>query len=447
MHLFGTARRNAAGRLEVGGCDVTDLAARYGTPLYVMDEALIRSNCRTYRDALRQYYRGDGRVLYAGKAFLCQAMASLVAAEGLGLDAVSGGEVYTMIEAGVPAALIYFHGNNKSDAELDFALGHGIGRLVADSVDDLRRTSAAAVRLGREAAVLLRITPGVNTDTHAYIRTGQVDSKFGVPLAEARAVVQEALTLPGIRLVGLHFHLGSQLQSVQPFRQAIALLFDLAAALRQEFGWQLEELNVGGGLGVRYTASDDPPTIAEIVQAIAEAVHRGAGEAGLPLPALRLEPGRSIVAEAGMTLYTVGNIKEIPGVRTYVAVDGGMYENPRPALYQAEHRAVLANRLGSAERVPVAVVGKCCETGDVLIPHIELPHLHSGDVLAVLTTGAYNYAMASNYNRLPRPAVVFVHDGEADVVVARETYADLVRHDRLPERFTMAARASGMPGQ
>lgn len=446
MHLFGTARRNGAGRLEVGGCDVTTLAARFGTPLYIMDEALIRSNCRAYRDALQQHYDADGRILYASKAFLCQAMASLAAAEGLGLDAVSAGEIHTMVEAGVPPERIYFHGNNKSDAELEFALRHRVGRFVADSRDDLLRTSAAAVRLGCEAAVLLRITPGVNTDTHAYIRTGQLDSKFGVPLPEVRTVVEEALKLPGLRLVGLHFHLGSQLQSVQPYRQAIALVFDAAAALRQELGWQLAELNVGGGLGVRYTAKDNPPSIAEFVQAVADAVRRGAAEAGLPLPALRLEPGRSIVAEAGTTLYTVGNIKEIPGVRTYVAVDGGMYENPRPALYQADHQAVLANRPGSAERVPVAIVGKCCETGDVLIPHIELPRLQSGDLLAVLTTGAYNYAMASNYNRLPRPAVVFVLDGQADVVVERETYADLVRHDRLPARFLNATSTAGTSG-
>lgn len=437
MLLHGTVRRNEAGRLEIGGCDAADLAARFGTPLYVMDEQLIRDNCRQYRDALRQYYPGGGRVMYAGKAFLCQAMAALAYSEGLGLDAVSAGELHTILTAGVPAELIGFHGNNKSEDEIELALSRGVGRIIADSEDDLRRISAVAAAGGWEARVLLRVTPGVNTDTHAYIRTGQLDSKFGVPLAGglAHRAAALALTLPALQLRGLHCHLGSQLLSVQPFRQAIRLLFELAHALRQDFGWALAELNIGGGLGVRYTGADEPPTIRAFVQAVAEAVQRQAAEFAMPLPALYLEPGRSIVAEAGTTLYTVGNIKEIPGVRTYVAVDGGMYENPRPALYQAEHTAVLANRPGAAETVAVAVVGKCCETGDVLLPRAELPPLQTGDILAVQTTGAYNYAMASNYNRLPRPAVVFVSDGEADVVVARESYEDVIRHDRLPPRL------------
>lgn len=439
MYLYGTARRNEAGRLEIGGCEATALAARFGTPLYVMDERLIRDNCRQYRTALARHYPGAGRVLYASKAFLCKAMATVAVAEGLGLDAVSGGELYTMLEAGVPPELICFHGNNRSEAELELAIEHGIGRLVADGKDDLHRISAVATRLGRTVGVLLRVTPGVNTDTHAYIRTGQLDSKFGVPIAGglARRAVEAAFDLPGLRLVGLHCHLGSQLLSVQPFQQAIRLLFELGQALRQDFGWQLEELNIGGGLGVRYTVADEPPTIDELVQAVADTVRRQAAEAGMPLPMLYLEPGRSIVAEAGTTLYTVGTIKHIPGVRTYVAVDGGMYENPRPALYQAEHTAVLANRPDTGEPAPVAIVGKCCETGDVLIPNAVLPPLQSGDLLAVQTTGAYNYAMASNYNRLPRPAVVFVSDGQADLVVARESYADVVRHDRLPERLAL----------
>lgn len=432
MDFFGTSRVNGRGHLEIGGCDAVELAERFGTPLYVMDEADVRQRSRQYRAALEGSYP-RARVLYASKAFLCAAMARLAYEEGLGLDVVSGGELYTALRAGVPPELIYMHGNNKSREEIEYALQSGVGRLVADSLFELGLIDAVAAGLGRVAHVLLRVTPGIEAHTHEYVRTGQLDSKFGEGLSNGLAyrALEASRGMPHVRVVGLHCHIGSQILQLEPQAEAARLLIEFARRVQDGLDIRIDELNCGGGLGVRYLPSDDPPAIGEAMARLARTVREAAAAAGLPLPLLLVEPGRSIVGEAGTTLYTVGATKAIPGVRTYVTVDGGMTDNPRPALYGARYQAVLANRAGEPATHTVTVAGKCCESGDVLIRDARLPEPRPGDILAVLTTGAYNYSMASHYNRLPKPAVVFVRDGRARVVVRRETYADLVRQDVL----------------
>lgn len=436
MELFGTARINDQGHLEIGGCDTVRLVQRFGTPLYVMDETLVRANMRAYRTALEQNYP-KGRIIYASKAFLCAAMARVADEEGLGLDVVSGGELYTAIQAGFPADRIYFHGNNKTADEIALALDARVGRLIADSRYDLQLIADVAKRKKVKAKVLLRVTPGIEAHTHEYIRTGQLDSKFGEGIENGLALeaVREALSLRHIELKGLHCHIGSQIFDPEPFAGAAQVLMQFARKLYEEFDLTIEELNLGGGLGVRYMPDDDPPPIADVVARMAATLKAAAQEVDRPLPMLLFEPGRSIVGEAGTTLYTVGSIKHIPGIRTYLAVDGGMGDNPRPALYQAKYQAAIANKMEQPAQTRVTVAGKYCESGDILLRDVDLAKPESGDILAVFTTGAYNYSMAMNYNRIPRPAVVFVRDGDADLVVARESYEDIIRNDRIPERL------------
>ncbi|MGE5552638.1 MAG: diaminopimelate decarboxylase [Betaproteobacteria bacterium] len=434
MILRGTARVNARNHLEIGGCDAVELARRFGTPLYVLDEELVRSNCRAYREA---FSGAGGVVLYAAKTFLTRGMARLVDEEGLGLDVVSGGELYTALSADFPPERIYFNGNNKSPAELEEALAVRIGGIIVDNSSELELLSDLAARQKERVTILLRIAPGVQAHTHEYIQTGQVDSKFGFPLVGGIALegVRRALADPWLDLRGYHCHIGSQILALGSYRVAVRAMLDFAAEARAITGYCPEILDLGGGLGVRYTADDDPPTIRELGQVILTTVAEEAEARGLPCPRLFVEPGRSIVGEAGTTLYTVGAVKDIPGVRKYVAVDGGMTDNPRVALYQAVYEAMVANRAADAPSEVVSVAGKCCESGDMLLWEIALPPVERGDFLAVFTTGAYNYSMASNYNRLPRPAVVLVRNGQARLLVARETYADLVRLDLIPEDF------------
>ncbi|HIE12103.1 MAG TPA: diaminopimelate decarboxylase [Desulfotomaculum sp.] len=433
MYLRGTARVNEAGHLEIGGVSTTTLAREFGTPLYVVDEALFRDNCRRYRKA----FGSGNRVVYAGKALLCTAVCRLVDEEGLYLDVVSGGELYTALHAGFPPARIYFHGNNKSAEEILQGLEAGVGRFVVDSIQELGLLDRLAGETGVEAEILLRLTPGIEAHTHEYIRTGQIDSKFGLAIetGQAQAAIRQALASPHLRLVGLHCHIGSQIFELAPFCDAARVLVNFAAGIRADSGWTLEELNLGGGLGIYYASGDNPPAIEEYAAALVEAVEEAAAAAGLPLPRIVVEPGRSIAGPAGTTLYTVGVVKEIPGVRIYVAVDGGMNDNPRPALYQARYEAVIANRMNEEARATVTIAGKCCESGDILIYNARLPYPEPGDIIAVPATGAYSYTMSMNYNRLPRPAVVLVRDGQAEEVVAREDYQDLVRNDRMPKRL------------
>ena len=436
MYLHGTSRINERGHLEIGGCDTVELARTYGTPLYVMDEALIRERCRAYMNA----FRGTGlkfQVAYASKAFCTMAMCRLAAEEGLSLDVVSDGELYTALKAGYPPERIHFHGNNKTPAELEMALDAGIGCFVVDNFTELKMLNAMAGEKGKKAKILLRITPGVAAHTHDYISTGQTDSKFGFDLESGAAydAAKQAIECEHLELLGLHSHIGSQIFEVEGFRMAVEKAANFAADLRDQLGILLSVINVGGGFGIRYKEGDTPLPVERYVEAIAGAVKETFSMRDYPLPEVWIEPGRSIVGEAGTTLYTVGTFKEIPGVRKYIAVDGGMTDNPRPALYQSEYEAMLANRANEPAEEIVSIAGKACESGDMLIWDLHLPKARHGDILAVSCTGAYNYSMASNYNRIPRPAVVFVKDGKADLVVQRETYEHLVSLDLIPERM------------
>lgn len=455
------ASANSRGHLTIGGCDAITLAKRFGTPLHVIDEDAVRRACRSYVQEFGARYP-DVRVVYASKALMVKAIALLVMEEGLSLDVCSGGELYTAIFAGCPADHIYFHGNSKTAVEIAFALSVGVYRFVADGLDELYLIDRLARSKNLVANVMLRLTPGIEAHTHDYIKTGQIDSKFGIviPNGDALRAVGIAKGLGNVRLTGLHCHIGSQVFEMEPFVDAVDIMMDFARQAHEATGFVMEELDIGGGLGIRYNSKDDPITPRDLAEAVAPALIDAASRYGLPLPSLLLEPGRSIVGEAGTTLYTVNAVKRIEGVRTYVSVDGGMADNPRVALYQAEYEAALANRMAvrgqegldslespASPATPatsdscetVSVAGNCCESGDMLVWDVAMPRPEVGDTLAVFCTGAYNYSMASNYNRYPRPAVVLVRDGRADVIVERETYADLAAHDLVPARLRPAS--------
>jgi diaminopimelate decarboxylase len=431
MILSGTMRINSKQHLEIGGCDTVALAGEFGTPLYVMDEEQIRENCRRYLQAMQKKYP-RGKILYAGKAFLILAMAKLVAEEGLGLDVVSGGELYTALKAGFPVEHLYFHGNNKSRQELLEALEAKIGRIVVDSFSELQELQELSASRRQKVDILLRVKPGIEAHTHDYIQTGREDSKFGLGFSEAREAVRQILSAaPYLELRGFHCHIGSQIFQLEPYRLAARAMLDFMSEVRAETGYVASELDLGGGLGIRYTQGDNPPSIETFVETVVATVQDEAKQRKYPLPELLLEPGRSITGEAGITLYRVGVIKEVPGVRCYVSVDGGMMDNIRPALYQARYGAMIANKALQEPVKTVTVAGKACESGDLLLEDTCLPPVKKGDLLAVFSTGAYCYAMASNYNRNPRPPVVFVRNGKPRVVVRRETYGDLLALDEL----------------
>lgn len=428
MKIFPeTARINEKGHLEIGGVDTTELVREFGTPLYVYDETHLRNQLRKYVNAFADE---DVRahVAYAGKAFLCKAMAELVAEENCWLDVASGGELYTALSAGFPPERIFFHGNNKTPDEVELALSNGTGYIVLDSFDEIELVEEVAARRGMRQKVLIRVTPGIVPRTHTYIQTGQVDSKFGFSYSTGLAMeaVVEVLKQDHLELNGYHMHIGSQIFSVEPFRLAVDVMAEFVRSVHDRTGYYPDILNFGGGIGVAYRVADNPPAPEEFIQAIA----RRAKEMFSPLPLLAVEPGRSVAANAGVSLYTIGTRKEIPGLKFYVSVDGGMSDNLRPALYGAVYEAFLANRMNEPASTRVAVAGKHCENGDILIREAELPQPEKGDILAIPVTGAYGYSMASNYNRQPRPAVVFVRDGQARVVVERESYNDLIRLDR-----------------
>ncbi len=425
---------NTNGYLEIGGCDVVELAKQYGTPLYIFDEETVVKKAEEYTACLQEL--PDSEVIFAGKAFLTVGMCRLLDSLGLSLDVVSGGELYTALQAEFPAGRIYFHGNNKSSDELKMALQAGVGRIVVDNIQELNLVSNFAQEMGIRAKILLRVTPGVEAHTHSYIQTGQLDSKFGIGMQseQALAVVQLADTLPGIDLRGVHCHIGSQIFDISCFDVAIDLMVQfLAQVLRN--GIQLHELDLGGGLGVRHTIDDEPVSIAEFGDLLVTSVKQATNKYQIPVPKIMIEPGRSLVGEAGTTIYQVGAIKEIPGIRTYASVDGGMGDNPRVALYQAKYHVIAANKANKTADKIYTIAGKCCESGDMLVHDAPLPTLEAGDILAILSTGAYNYSMASNYNQLPRLAVVTVYKGSSDILVERETYADLVRLHSIPARW------------
>ncbi len=422
---------NEKNHLVFAGADVTELAKEFGTPLYVMDEGRIRENMRLYRRSIEKFYGGKGLVCYASKAFSCKEIYRIAKEEGIGADAVSAGELYTAIQAGFDPVNICYHGNNKTDRELAYLLESGVGRIVADAYDELDRLDELAGKMGKKPGILLRLCPGVEAHTHEFIRTGGIDSKFGfaIELGDAMKAVRLALSKPNLQLRGIHCHIGSQIFDSDPFEHTAEIMLHFLDEVRKETGVLLPELNLGGGFGIRYTEEDTPKPYDGYMEQVSRKVGQVCAELEMEQPFILLEPGRSIVGEAGITLYEIGSIKEIPGIRTYVAVDGGMTDNIRPVLYGAKYDFLLANKMNLPPARKVTVAGRCCESGDVLGKDILLPECGRGDLLAVLSTGAYHYSMASNYNRVPRPAVVMVRDGQARLAVRRESLEDLARND------------------
>lgn len=419
------------GHLTIGGCDTVALAAKYGTPAYVMDEENIRQSCRQFKASIDEFYEGNGLVLYASKAFSCKEIYRVVASEGLGADVVSGGELYTALKADFPADRIYFHGNNKTREELVMALDAGVHRIVVDNLTELAVLDKLAKEKGKVVDILFRIKPGIDAHTHAFIRTGQIDSKFGLALenGEAMEAVREALSFSNVNLAGLHCHIGSQIHEIEPFELAAEVMLTFIKKIFDETGFLVKELNLGGGFGIKYTDEDRPQKYTAYMQRVSTVVKKKAAQFGLPVPFVLIEPGRSIVAPAGITLYTVGAVKEIAGVRNYVSIDGGMVDNPRYALYKSSYEVLVANRAADPKDYVATIAGRCCESGDLIQENARIQKPAPGDIVAVLATGAYNYSMASNYNRIPRPPVVFVKDGESRVVVKRESFEDLVQND------------------
>ncbi|MBQ7032182.1 MAG: diaminopimelate decarboxylase [Clostridia bacterium] len=417
------------GVLTVGGAEVPALAREFGTPLFIMDRGLIEENMRAYKSAIDEAYDGRGLVLYASKAFSAKEIYRIANKEGLGVDVVSGGELYTALSAGFPAENICMHGNNKSIEEILFAIENGVGRIVADGEEELEILDKLFEGREKLPRVLVRIRPGIEAHTHDFIQTGQEDSKFGVSLSDGEALRVLCKPYKNYKITGVHCHIGSQIFEDKPFMTAADLMVKLLSDVYKESGHLLEEVNLGGGFGIRYTDKDTPRPYHDAMLATIAAVKKAAERYGIPYPFLLVEPGRSIVGEAGVTVYTVGAIKDIPDIRKYVSVDGGMGDNPRYILYGAEYDAVLPEKTKAPREEVVTICGRCCESGDILIKDICMPKVQRGDLLAVLSTGAYNYSMSSNYNRLPRPAVVMVKDGEAKLCVRRESYEDIIRND------------------
>lgn len=422
---------NSRGHLTIGGADTVSLAKAFGTPLYVMDENQIRRHCRSFKGSIDRFYGGNGLVCYASKAFSCKEMYRIVASEGLGVDVVSGGELYTAMEAGTDPKKVCFHGNNKTIDELKMALSYGVSRIVADNIYEMQTLDALCSEYGKKADILLRIKPGVDAHTHDFIRTGQIDSKFGFALetGEAFEAVKFALECENLNFVGVHCHIGSQILDTQGFEAAAEVMLNFIKKLRDELGTEVRDLNLGGGFGIQYTEKDDPLPYEAFMEAVSVIVHDFCEKNNMALPFIIIEPGRSIAAPAGITLYTVGGKKVIPDIRTYVSVDGGMCDNPRYIMYQADYDALIANKANEPKNTTVTIAGKCCESGDLIGEHMPLQECEPGDILAVCATGAYNYSMSSNYNRLMKPAVVFVKDGETRLAVRRETLEDIVRND------------------
>lgn len=419
------------GHLFVGGCDTVSLAGKYGTPLYVIDEDKVRRSMRKFREIMQKYFPAGSRVLYASKALSYVDIYRVAASEGLGADVVSSGEIYTALKGGLPGSAMYFHGNNKTDEDIEYALGAGVGTFVADCREELEYLDAAARRIGKKQDVLLRITPGIDPHTHKKVVTGSVDSKFGTPIETGQAyeLVRFALGLKNITLRGFHSHIGSQIFDSGPFSDAAEIMMRFIADLSGKLGYTAEYLNLGGGYGVTYTEDRADLDADRVLREISEKLTGLAGDFGIEVPKIIIEPGRALVAAAGVTLYTVGSVKTIPGYRTYVSIDGGMPDNPRYALYQSDYTALIASKAAEPASQRVTIAGRCCESGDLIQENAPLQSCKRGDILAVLVTGAYNYSMASNYNRIPRPAMVSVSGGRDRLVVRRESFEDLVRNE------------------
>lgn len=429
MKLFGSMKIES-NELTIGGIQTSKLAEKYSTPLYVMDENLIRSNCREYRKNFKCNENGN-RVAYAGKAFITLDMCNILKEEKMSLDVVSGGELYTALRAGFPMGNVYFHGNNKSVEEIQLGIKQGVGTFVVDNLYEMEIVNRIAKENERIQKIFLRITPGIEAHTHEYIKTGQIDSKFGfAPVGDIiMDAIRKAIDFENIELAGLHCHIGSQIFDVEPFEDAAEIMINLINKVKIETGYNIPELDLGGGFGIYYTEGDNPRPTSEYCEAILNKVDEVCKSLSIDKPRLIIEPGRSIIGNAGTTLYTVGSIKEIPGIRKYVSVDGGMTDNIRPSLYRAEYECVVGNNVINESKEVVAIAGKCCESGDILLGAVELEKVNNGDVLAILSTGAYGYSMSSNYNKSLRPAVVMVKEGNERLICKRQTYEDLIRNE------------------
>lgn len=438
MNSRETLKANAEGHLEIGGCDTLNLAKEFGTPLYVYDEDYIRNMMRVFKNTLNKDYAGHGNVLYASKAFSCLAMYCIAKQEGIGCDAVSGGELYTALKAGFDATDIYVHGNNKTYDELVQAVEAGVGGIVIDSYREADILDKIAAEHKVKQRVLIRVNPGVEAHTHAFVQTARTDSKFGFSIRDNTALdyTKHVLSLKNLDLKGYHCHIGSQIFEKQSFALAAQNMLEFMAGVKKEVGFEAEILNMGGGFGIYYTDEDPKFTekdYAEYLLTLINTVKQKSEDLKFRLPYLLIEPGRSIVGEAGITLYTVGSIKDIPGIRKYVAIDGGMFENPRYSLYQSKYTVLKASDVNAANVQKVSIAGKCCESGDLIGVDLPLPEVESGDILAVLSTGAYHYSMASNYNRNFVPQAILVKDGKAETIIKKQTFEDLVRNDVIPD--------------
>lgn len=431
MFVSESLNVNEQGHLTIGGVSAVDLANKYGTPLFIFDEDGIRKNCRAYVQSIEDNYDGNGLVIFASKAFSCLEMCRICNEEKMGLDVVSGGELYTAKRAGFPMERVFFHGNNKTYDELNFAIEQGVGTIIVDNLTELETLAEIAKNAGKTVNIMFRIKPGIDAHTHDFIRTGQIDSKFGFALetGEAMEAVKVAASTESVKLIGLHCHIGSQIFDIDPFVLAAEVMCKFIADIKAETGIELENLNLGGGFGIKYLESDKPVPYGEYMTKVANAIKSACASLDIKLPRILIEPGRSIIGSEGITVYTVGAVKEIPNIRTYVSVDGGMCDNPRYILYQSQYEMLCANRANAPKTETVTVAGKCCESGDLLGENVSIPKIEVGDKLAVLSTGAYNYSMASNYNRIPKPCAVMVKGGEDRVIIKRETYEDLVRND------------------
>lgn len=429
-----TTKINQAGNLEIGGCDLIELAEKYGTPLYVLDETTIRSICHDYKKAFESYPKVN--MMFASKALCTMATSKILATEGFGFDVVSAGEIYTVYKAGVDMSKVLFNGNNKSFDELTLAIELGVGRISVDNFFELELLNEIAKSHQKTVDILLRITPGIECHTHEYIQTGHLDSKFGFDLTQIDEAVELILNdYKNLKLHGLHAHIGSQIFETSIYGDEIEILVKEIARLDEKFGLKLDEINVGGGLGVKYTESDCPPSTYTIADIIINRLSDCIKKYNIEVPSLFIEPGRSVISTSGVTLYTLGSSKQVPKGKKYFAIDGGMSDNPRPSMYQAEYYAEIANKPDFEFANTVTIAGRFCESGDILIKDITLPELEEGDILCVYNTGAYNYSMASNYNRVQKSAMVLVNNSQSDIIINRETLDDIISHDVIPGRL------------
>lgn len=420
--------------LTIGGCDTVELVEKYGSPLYVIDEATLRAICNDFKNAFKSY--PHTRMMYASKALCTSAITKLLDSEGFGFDTVSIGEIYTVLNSGVSLSKVLFNGNNKTEEELDFAIKNDIGRISVDNFLEVKLISKIAGRYNKHVDVLLRITPGIECHTHEYIQTGQLDSKFGFDLSQLDEVIKDITqNHNNITIRGLHAHIGSQIFEPQCFHDEIDVLIQEISRVEAKFGIKFDEINIGGGLGVKYTEKDKPPSVNEIADVIIASLEKHIEKYNIEPPTLYIEPGRSIISTSGVTLYTIGSMKQVPNMTKYVTVDGGMSDNPRPSTYQAEYCADVANKMNETKKEVVTIAGRFCESGDILIKDINLPIMETGDILCVYNTGAYNYSMASNYNRVEKPAMVLVNNAQSDIIIKRESLEDIIAHDVIPNRL------------